>query len=152
MWGGLRSAWQRAHQLLQRLSAPPIRHRTGTLIWRSKLRTRIGNTGWLLERSKRAERALTVVATCCLLGVSTRRMDRLRTIGIRVVKSQVSVMAGTRRRGRGRSDRATGCRPYTFVADALVTQGQRRRARGQRARLIATGINAGSYRETSVWT
>jgi putative transposase len=33
---------------------------------------------WLLERRKRAERALTsVVATCYLLGVSTRRMDKL---------------------------------------------------------------------------
>lgn len=31
---------------------------------------------WLLERRKRAERALTsVVATCYLLGVNTRRMD-----------------------------------------------------------------------------
>ena len=33
---------------------------------------------WLLERRRRAERALTtVVATCYLLGVSTRRMERL---------------------------------------------------------------------------
>ncbi|CRH16564.1 transposase [Mycobacterium tuberculosis] len=33
---------------------------------------------WLLQRRKRAERALTsVVATCYLLGVSTRRMERL---------------------------------------------------------------------------
>jgi N-acyl-D-aspartate/D-glutamate deacylase len=33
---------------------------------------------WLLTRRKRAERALTsVVATCYLLGVSTRRMERL---------------------------------------------------------------------------
>ena len=33
---------------------------------------------WLLERRRRAERALTtVVATCYLLGVSTRRMDKL---------------------------------------------------------------------------
>ncbi|CAN3131754.1 Mutator family transposase [Mycobacterium sp. smrl_JER01] len=33
---------------------------------------------WLLERRKRAERApTTVVATCYLLGVSTRRMDKL---------------------------------------------------------------------------
>lgn len=33
---------------------------------------------WLLERRKRAEKALTsVVATCYLLGVSTRRMDKL---------------------------------------------------------------------------
>jgi len=39
---------------------------------------------WLLERRKRAERApTTVVATCYLLGVSTRRMDKLvETLGI----------------------------------------------------------------------
>jgi len=51
---------------------------------------------WLLERRKRAERALTtVVATCYLLGVSTRRMDKLvATLGITgLSKSQVSVMA-----------------------------------------------------------
>ena len=51
---------------------------------------------WLLERRKRAERALTsVVATCYLLGVSTRRMDRLvQSLGITgLSKSQVSEMA-----------------------------------------------------------
>ncbi len=51
---------------------------------------------WLLERRKRAERALTsVVATCYLLGVSTRRMEKLvETLGITTVsKSQVSMMA-----------------------------------------------------------
>ena len=51
---------------------------------------------WLLERRKRAERALTtVVATCYLLGASTRRMDKLvETLGITgLSKSQVSVMA-----------------------------------------------------------
>jgi len=39
---------------------------------------------WLLTRRRRAEEALvTVVATCYLLGVSTRRMDKLvRTLGI----------------------------------------------------------------------
>jgi putative transposase len=39
---------------------------------------------WLLERRKRAEAALiSVVATCYLLGVSTRRMDKLvATLGI----------------------------------------------------------------------
>ena len=39
---------------------------------------------WLLEKRKRAERALTtVVATCYLLGVSTRRMENLvETLGI----------------------------------------------------------------------
>ena len=51
---------------------------------------------WLLERRRRAERALTtVVATCYLLGVWTRRMEKLvETLGItRLSKSQVSVMA-----------------------------------------------------------
>jgi transposase-like protein len=51
---------------------------------------------WLLERGHRAERALTtVVATCYLLGVSTRRMEKLvESMGItRRSKSQVSVMA-----------------------------------------------------------
>jgi len=51
---------------------------------------------WLLQRRRRAERALTtVVATCYLLGVSTRRMEKLvETLGItRLSKSQVSVMA-----------------------------------------------------------
>src|SRR4029079_5713075 len=50
----------------------------------------------LLERRRRAERALTtVVATCYLLGVSTRRVEKLvKTLGItRLSKSQVSVMA-----------------------------------------------------------
>ena len=47
---------------------------------------------WLLERRKRAERALTtVVATWYLLGVSTRRMDKfVETLGITSLsKSQV---------------------------------------------------------------
>ena len=51
---------------------------------------------WLLERRKRAESALiSVVATCYLLGVSTRRMDKLvQTLGITSLsKSQVSRMA-----------------------------------------------------------
>jgi putative transposase len=49
-----------------------------------------------LERRKRAERALTrVVATCYLLGVSTRRMDKLvEALGITwLSKSQEAVMA-----------------------------------------------------------
>ena len=48
------------------------------------------------ERHRRAEQALTtVVATCYLLGVSTRRMSKLvQTLGITgQSKSQVSVMA-----------------------------------------------------------
>ncbi len=51
---------------------------------------------WLLERRTRAERALsTVIATCYLKGVSTRRMnDLVATLGItNLSKSQVSDMA-----------------------------------------------------------
>lgn len=49
---------------------------------------------WLLERYRRAEAALvSVVVTSYLLGVSTRRMERLvETLGItRLSKSQVSI-------------------------------------------------------------
>ena len=71
--------------------------RTGTLdLAIPKLRHGSYFPDWLLERRKRAERALTtVVATCYLLGVSTRRMDKLvETLGITgLSKSQVSVMA-----------------------------------------------------------
>ena len=59
-----------------------------------KLRSGSYFPDWLLERRRRAERALTtVVATCYLLGVSTRRMEKLvETLGItRLSKSQVSV-------------------------------------------------------------
>jgi transposase-like protein len=51
---------------------------------------------WLLERRRRAEAALvTVVATSYLLGVSTRRLEKLiETLSItRLSKSQVSEMA-----------------------------------------------------------
>ncbi len=51
---------------------------------------------WLLQRRHRAERALrSVVATCYLLGVSTRRLDKqVQSLGITgLCKSQVSVMA-----------------------------------------------------------
>ena len=62
-----------------------------------KLRSGSYFPDWLLERRRRAERALTtVVATCYLLGVSTRRMEKLvETLGItRLSKSQVSVGRG----------------------------------------------------------
>jgi putative transposase len=80
---------------------------------------------WLLERRKRAERALTtVVATCYLLGVSTRRMDRLvETLAITSLsKSQVSVMAKELDTAvEAFRTRPLDAGPYTFVAaDALV--------------------------------
>jgi transposase-like protein len=81
---------------------------------------------WLLERRKRAERALTsVAAPCYLLGVSTRRMDKLvQSLGITgLSKSQVSDTATELdahvEQFRTRSLAEAG--PFTFgAADALV--------------------------------
>jgi transposase-like protein len=108
---------------------------------------------WLLERRKRAETALiSVVATCYLLGVSTRRMDRLvRSLGITgLSKSQVSDMAkdlDTQVEAfRTRSLADAG--PFTFVAaDALVLKVREGgRVVGVHA-LVATGVNADGHRE-----
>ena len=99
--------------------------RTGTLdLAIPKLRHGCYFPDWLLERRKRAERALTtVVATCYLLGVSTRRMDRLvETLGITSLsKSQVSVMAKELDAAvEAFRTRPLDAGPYTFMAaDAL---------------------------------
>jgi putative transposase len=108
---------------------------------------------WLLERRKRAERALTsVVASCYLLGVSTRRMDKLvQSLGITTLsKSQVSEMAkeldGHVEEFRARPLDDAG--PFTFVAaDALVLKVREGgRVVGVHA-LVATGVNADGHRE-----
>src|SRR4051795_9565835 len=107
---------------------------------------------WLLESRKRAEAALTsVVATCYLLGVSTRRMDRLgESLGItRLSKSQVSVMA------RDLDEHVASFRtrpldsgPYTFVAaDALVLKVREGGRVVNVHALLATGVNADGHRE-----
>ncbi|EUA20580.1 transposase, Mutator family protein [Mycobacterium xenopi 3993] len=107
---------------------------------------------WLLERRKRAERALTsVVATCYLLGVSTRRMERLvETLGVtRLSKSQVSIMAKELdEQVEAFRTRPLDAGPYTFVAaDALVLKVRENgRVVGVHT-LIATGVNAEGYRE-----
>ena len=71
--------------------------RLGTLdVAVPKLREGSFYPDWLLVRQRRSEQALvSVVATCYLLGVSTRRMDKLvKALGITgLSKSQVSVMA-----------------------------------------------------------
>lgn len=127
--------------------------RAGTLdIAIPKLRQGSYFPDWLLERRKRAERALTsVVATCYLLGVSTRRMERLvESLGVtRLSKSQVSVMAAELDEAvEAFRTRPLDSGPYTFVAaDALVLKvRENARVVGVHA-LIATGVNAEGYRE-----
>ncbi|WP_033293625.1 IS256 family transposase [Amycolatopsis jejuensis] len=117
-----------------------------------KLRSGSYFPDWLLERRKRAERALTsVVATCYLLGVSTRRMEKLvESLGITSLsKSQVSMMA----RDLDAQVEAFRARPldqgpYTFVAaDALVLKVRENGRVVNVHCLIATGVNAEGYRE-----
>ena len=127
--------------------------RAGTLhVAIPKLREGTFFPDWLLERHRRAEAALTtVVATCYLLGVSTRRMDKLvKTLGITgLSKSQVSVMA------RDLDEQVAAFRtrplrdgPYTFVAADALTMKVREAGRVVKvAVMVATGVNADGYRE-----
>ena len=128
--------------------------RVGTLdVAVPKLRTGSLYPEWLLERRKRAERALTsVVATCYLLGVSTRRMDKLvQTLGITgLSKSQVSVMAKEldEHVEEFRTRRLDEAVPFTFVAaDALVLKVREGGRVVPVHVLVATGVNADGHRE-----
>jgi putative transposase len=127
--------------------------RAGTLdVAIPKLRSGSYFPDWLLERRRRAERALTtVVATCYLPGVSTRRMEKLvESLGItRLSKSHVSVMAAeldavvadfrSRPLDQG---------PYTFVAaDALVLKVREGGRVVNVHALVATGVNGDGHRE-----
>jgi transposase-like protein len=107
---------------------------------------------WLLERRRRAEAALTsVVATCYLLGVSTRRMEKLvESLGItRLSRSQVSEMArDLDEQVEAFRTRPPGAGPYTFVAaDALVLKVREGGRVVNVHALLATGVNAGGHRE-----
>jgi putative transposase len=107
---------------------------------------------WLLERRRRAEAALvTVVATSYLLGVSTRRMEKLvGALGIdRLSKSQVSEMAKDLDAAvEAFRTRPLDAGPYTFVAaDALVLKVREAGRTVNVHALVATGVNAEGYRE-----
>ena len=128
--------------------------RTGTLeLEIPKLRTGSYFPEWLLERRKRAERALTsVVATCYLLGVSTRRMDRLvQSLGITTLsKSQVSEMAKDLdvQVEQFRSRRLDDTGPFSFVAaDALVLKVREGGRVVPVHCLVATGVDADGHRQ-----
>jgi putative transposase len=107
---------------------------------------------WLLERRRRAEAALvTVVATSYLLGVSTRRMEKLvAALGITSLsKSQVSEMArDLDAQVEAFRTRPLDAGPYTFVAaDALVLKVREGGRTVNVHALVATGVNAEGYRE-----
>ena len=107
---------------------------------------------WLLERRRRAERALaTVVATSYLLGVSTRRVEKLaESLGVtRLSKSQVSVMAAELdEMVASFRSRPLDAGPYAFVWIDALTQKVREGGRTVNVHaLIATGVNADGKRE-----
>lgn len=127
--------------------------RVGTLdVAIPKLREGSFFPDWLLTKHRRAEAALTtVVATCYLLGVSTRRMDKLvQSLGITgLSKSKVSEMA------KDLDEQVAAFRtrplnegPYTFVAADALTMKVREGGRVVKvAVMVATGVNADGYRE-----
>lgn len=117
-----------------------------------KLRTGSYFPDWLLERRRRAEQALvTVVATSYLLGVSTRRVERLvETLGVtRLSKSQVSEMAKSLdTQVAAFRARPLEAGPYPFVWLDALTQKVREDGRTVIVHaLVATAVNADGYRE-----
>jgi putative transposase len=127
--------------------------RAGTLeVAIPKLRSGSYFPDWLLERRRRAEAALTsVVATCYLLGVSTRRMEKLvGSLGLtRLSRSQVSEMArDLDAQVEAFRTRPLDAGPYTFVAaDALVLKVREGGRVVNVHALLATGVNADGHRE-----
>ncbi len=105
-----------------------------------------------LGHRRRAERALaSVVATSYLLGVSTRRVEKLAAaLGVTSLsKSQVSLMAAELDdMVEGFRSRRLDAGPYTFVWIDALTQKVREGGRTVNVHaLIATGVNAGGRRE-----
>ncbi|MFD6327917.1 IS256 family transposase [Streptomyces sp. NPDC058442] len=107
---------------------------------------------WLLERRRRSEQALiSVVATCYLLGVSTRRIEKLAaTLGVtQLSKSQVSEMAKVLdARVAEFRNRPLDTGPYTFVWVDALTQKVREGGRVVNVHcLVAVGVNNEGKRE-----
>jgi putative transposase len=105
-----------------------------------------------LTHRRRAERALaSVVATSYLLGVSTRRAEKLAaSLGVTgLSKSQVSVMAAELdEMAEAFRSRRLDAGPYTFVWIDALTQKVREGGRTVNVHaLIATGVNADGRRE-----
>ncbi len=131
----------------------PFDTRAGTIALSvPKLRAGSYFPDWLLERRRRAERALVaVVAECYVKGVSTRRVDGLvKTLGIEhISKSQVSEMARSLdSEVAAFRERPLDSGPYRYLwLDALAV---RVREGGRIVRcpcVAATAVNSDGYRE-----
>ncbi|MEV4135839.1 IS256 family transposase [Dactylosporangium sp. NPDC049742] len=107
---------------------------------------------WLLQHRRRAEQALvSVVATAYLLGVSTRRVEKLvEQLGVATLsKSQVSEMAAhLDAQVEAFRNRPLDAAHYTFVwMDALVIKVREHGRIVNVHALIAVGVNADGGRE-----
>jgi transposase-like protein len=107
---------------------------------------------WLLERRRRAEQALvSVIATSYLLGVSTRRVEKLvGQLGIaQLSKSQVSEMAKSLdAQVEAFRSRPLDSSPYTFLWLDALTQKVREGGRTVIVHaLVAVGVTADGQRE-----
>jgi putative transposase len=117
-----------------------------------KLRSGSYFPDWLLERRRRAERAMVaVVAECYVKGVSTRRVDGLvKTLGIEgISRSQVSEMAKSldEEIAAFRS-RPLDAGPYPYLwLDALTVRVREGGRIVRCACVVATGVNADGFRE-----
>jgi transposase-like protein len=131
----------------------PFDTRAGTIpLQVPKLRSGSYFPDWLLERRRRAERALVaVVAECYVKGVSTRRVDGLaKTLGIEhLSKSQVSEMAKSLD-SEVAAFRARpldgGPYPYLWL-DALAIRVREQGRIVRCACVVATAVSSEGYRE-----
>jgi transposase-like protein len=117
-----------------------------------KLRTGSYFPDWLLQHRRRAEQALvSVVATSYLLGVSTRRVEKLvETLGVASLsKSQVSEMAThLDAQVEAFRSRPLDAGPYTFVwCDALTIKVREAGRTVNVHALVAVGVNGDGGRE-----
>jgi len=117
-----------------------------------KLRSGSYFPDWLLERRRRAEQALmSVVATAYLLGVSTRRVERLAAeLGVtQLSKSQVSAMAKhLDEQVAAFRNRPLDAGPYPVLWIDALTQKVRENGRVVNVHaLVAVGVNGDGSRE-----
>ena len=117
-----------------------------------KLRSGSYFPDWLLQHRRRAEQALvSVVATSYLLGVSTRRVEKLvEQLGVKSLsKSQVSEMAThLDAQVEAFRNRPLDSEHYTFVwMDALVVKVREGGRTVNVHTLVAVGVNADGQRE-----
>jgi len=117
-----------------------------------KLRSGSYFPDWLLEHRRRAEQALvSVVATSYLLGVSTRRVEKLvEQLGVKQLsRSQVSEMARhLDAQVEAFRNRPLDAGPYAFVwLDALVIKVREHGRTVNVHALVAVGVNADGGRE-----